>query len=50
MSSINFIHLISNRCDKLNKIYNVSGKTDQELEEFISNLKYDKNKFILVKQ
>lgn len=49
MSSTNFITLVSRKCDQLNRSYNVKGKTDQEIEEFISNLEYDKRKFILVK-
>lgn len=45
-----YLTLVSLRCGRFDKRINVEGKSEIQVNEIISNLKYDKNKFILIKQ
>ena len=44
-----YLNLVSLKCGRFDKKINIEGKSDAEIEKIISNLDYDKKKFILIK-
>lgn len=44
----NYLNLVSLKCGRFDKKYYIGGKTNDEITKFKNELKYDKNKFIMI--